>query len=305
MKKILLLGASGLLGSSVKSNLSNSGYTNVISPARSDLNLCNRLEVEAYFKKNTPDIVINCAAKAGGIQGNIDDPVSFIQDNLDIQNNTIIAASKTGCKKYIFISSTCIYPSESKQPMKEEYILTNKFTKGFEPYCIAKVCGNEMLLAYKKMNKLNSNTILLPNLYGPNDHYGDDSNHVIPALIERFINAKRNNLKQVEVWGSGNSIREFLYTEDAADGIIFLMENYDDPIPINLSSSVNISIKDLAITIKKITGYEGNIFFNTNKPEGAKVKISDNKKILSLGWQSSTSLENGLKKTVEDFLTRF
>ena len=205
----------------------------------------------------------------------------------------------------MFVSTTCIYPKDVKQPMKEDDLLSGFFTKEMQPYCIAKTAGMEMISSLKHQNKFNGLNILLPNLYGPNDHYGDDSNHVIPALIEKFVNAKINQAASVNVWGSGTDVREFLHTSDAADGLIFLMKNYNSSSPINLSSEVNVSIKELAYTIAKIINYSGEIIFDTSMPEGAPIKVSDDSLINKLGWKSKITLAEGLQDVILDYCRRF
>ncbi len=303
-KKIYISGHNGLLGSSVLKK-ANTDYEDIITASREELDLMDLNQVEKFFLKNKPNYVVHCAAKAGGIMANKLDPYGYFNQNNIIQSNCINTAFKNNVEKFVFISSTCIYPKEAKQPMREEYLLTGPLSEETRPYCIAKIAGMELLSSLFRQHKFKSLSIMLPNLYGPNDHYGDDSNHVIPALIQRFVDAKENLKKSVVVWGSGQSIREFLYTDDAADGILFLMENYASDTPINLSSTENINIKDLALLIAEIIGYQGDIKFDSSKPEGAPKKISDSSKINSLGWKSKTPIENGLKKTIEDYYIRY
>ena len=303
--KIYIAGHSGLVGSAIVRQLEKRGFNNLLTYTHAELDLTNQKDVNDFFNREKPDYVILAAAKVGGIFANNTFPADFIYQNMMIEANIIHSAYQNEVKRLLFLGSTCIYPKEVKQPMKEEYLLTGPLSEETRPYCIAKIAGMELLSSLFRQHKFKSLSIMLPNLYGPNDHYGDDSNHVIPALIQRFVDAKENSKKSVVVWGSGQSIREFLYTDDAADGILFLMEKYDSDIPINLSSTENINIKDLALLIAEIIGYYGDIKFDSSKPEGAPKKISDSSKINSLGWKSKTPIENGLKKTIEDYYIRY
>lgn len=303
--KIFITGHNGLLGSNLLKVISSRGYSNIIVADRQNLDLTNTEQVSNFFKLHSPKYIFHCAAKAGGIKANTDKPFDFISQNLLIQNNCILSAFENKAKKFLFVSTTCIYPKDVKQPMKEDDLLSGFFTKEMQPYCIAKTAGMEMISSLKHQNKFNGLNILLPNLYGPNDHYGDDSNHVIPALIEKFVNAKINQAASVNVWGSGTAVREFLHTSDAADGLIFLMKNYNSSSPINLSSEVNVSIKELAYTIAKIINYSGEIIFDTSMPEGAPIKVSDDSLINKLGWKSKITLAEGLQDVILDYCRRF
>ena len=303
-EKLYISGHNGLLGKAVL-KCSKQEYRNIIHATKNELDLLDREAVSNFFIDNKPDLVINCAAKAGGILANKNSPFTFINENNLIQTNCINAAFEGNVKKFIFISSTCIYPKLVKQPMNEDSLLSGPFTEETQPYCIAKICGMEMLSSLYKQHNFQSASVLLPNLYGPGDHYGDSSNHVIPALIEKFITAKDRQYPKVDVWGSGSAIREFLYVDDAADGILFILENYNSDKPINLSSHTSISIKDLAFLIRDLTSFKGDIRFDHSKPDGAPIKVSDNTKIKSLGWKSKTSIEVGLKNTIKDYCERF
>jgi GDP-L-fucose synthase len=303
-QKLFITGHKGLLGSSVLDEASQN-YRNIVCASRDKLDLMNSVDVNEFFSKEKPKLVIHCAAKAGGIMANKNQPYTFLNQNNVIQSNCINAAFENGVEKFIFISSTCIYPMNVKQPMSESSIMTGPLSNETKPYCIAKIAGMELLSSLAIQHDFKSLSILLPNLYGPNDHYGDDSNHVIPGLIQRFVDAKETAKKSVTVWGSGTSVREFLFTRDAAKGIIFLLENFHSVDPINLSSTENITIKELAILIADIVSYPGEIKFDKSKPEGAPIKISDSTKIDSLGWKSETSIEQGLKETIDDYYQRF
>ena len=302
--KILITGHSGLLGKALQDHLANLDYENIISCSTKDANLLDQNETEAFFDKYKPEYVFHCAAKAGGIKANIDRPFDFINQNLSIQTNCINAALKNKVKKFLFVSSTCVYPKHVDQPMKEEDILSGQFVNDLQPYCISKIAGMEQIKAVNNQLKLPYISVLLPNLYGEGDHYGDNSNHVIPALVEKFVKSKLEKRDKVEIWGSGLAIREFLNTKDAADGLHFLMLNYNSDNPINLSSKTNVSIRQLATGIADIISYQGSLVFDETKPEGAPKKISDNTKLSALGWESSISLETGLKGVIKDYLKR-
>tara|TARA_A100001015_G_scaffold11699_1_gene13896 strand:+ start:620 stop:1555 length:936 start_codon:yes stop_codon:yes gene_type:complete len=299
--KIFLTGHTGLLGKAIQKELLNQNYENVITVSSKDLDLLNQKKVYEFFKEFKPKYVIHAAAKAGGILANKEFPADFLFNNLVMQSNVFRASLEAKVKKLIFISSTCVYPKNVSQPMKESDILSSGFTKEVEPYSLAKVTGMKMLKAFYDQYGFLSNSVLLPNLYGPGDHYGDLSNHVIPALVERFVKAEMNNSSSVEVWGSGDAIREFLHIDDAARGIIFILKKYKIVDPINLSSKSHISIKELALKIKFISGFNGDIIFNVSKPEGAPIKISDDKSISSLGWKPKIDFEEGLLRTIEDY----
>lgn len=303
--KILITGHSGLLGNALQNHLADSDYKNIISCSSKDVNLLNQNQTETFFDDYKPEYVFHCAAKAGGIKANIEKPFDFINENLSIQTNCINAALKNKVKKFLFVSSTCVYPKNVNQPMKEEDILSGQFVNDLQPYCISKVAGMEQIKAINNQLKLPYISVLLPNLYGAGDHYGDDSNHVIPALIEKFVKSKLEKRDTVEIWGSGLAIREFLNTKDAAEGLHFLMMNYNSDLPINLSSKTNVSIRQLATKIAEIISYQGNLIFDETKPEGAPKKVSDNTKINALGWESKISLKTGLKDVVEDYINNY
>ena len=303
--KILLTGHTGLLGKAIAKSFDEKGFKNIIKVSSNDLDLMNQEKVNDFFFKNRPKNDDHAAAKAGGILANKSCPADFIFNNLVMQNNVFKSTLDIGVKKLLFISSTCAYPKNVSQPMKESDILSGPFTDEVEPYSLSKVCGMRMLEAFHDQYNFQSNSVMLPNLYGPGDHYGDLSNHVIPALIERFVLAKKNREKSVEVWGSGNAIREFLYIDDAAGGIIFLLKNHNSVKPINLSSRESISISDLAYLIKEIVNYSGEVVFNASRPEGAPVKISDTELIDKLGWNPKINLRAGLKMSIDDYKRRF
>ncbi len=302
---IFITGHRGLLGSNLLNFLKNKGYSNILVASRDQLDLLNQNDVEIFLKSHQPEYIFHCAAKAGGIMGNKASPYDFIYNNLQIQNNIINTSYASGVKKLLFVSSTCVYPKNCPQPMKETDILSSKFTKDLQPYCLAKVAGAEMLEALYSQFNFASNTVLLPNLYGPGDHYGDDSNHVIPALIERFYNAKMNNLPEVIVWGNGSAIREFLYIDDASSGLLELMLNYDEVLPINLSSQDSLTIKELTEIISEEIKFSGKIIWDESKPEGAPIKKSDNTLVSSTNWKPKTKIIDGIRKTIHDFESRY
>ena len=302
--KILITGHTGLLGNALHDYLRSLDYKNIISCSTKDANLLNQNQTETFFDTYKPEYVFHCAAKAGGIKANIDKPFDFINENLSIQTNCINAALKNKVKKFLFVSSTCVYPKHVDQPMKEADILSGQFVNELQPYCISKVAGMEQIKAINNQLKLPYISVLLPNLYGVGDHYGDNSNHVIPALVEKFVKSKLEKRDVVKIWGSGLAIREFLNTKDAAYGLYFLMMNYNSGLPINLSSKTNVSIRQLATDIAEIISYQGKLIFDETKPEGAPKKISDNTKLSALGWESSINLKTGLKSVIKDYLNR-
>jgi GDP-L-fucose synthase len=299
---IFVAGHRGLVGSSIVRKLQAEGYKNIITAEKAGLDLTRQLQVQAFFQSNKIDYVFLAAAKVGGINYNAIVPADFIYENLMIQSNVIDAAYRNGVKKLLFLGSACIYPKVTPQPIKEEYLLTAPLEPTNEGYALAKIAGLRMAQYYKKQYGFNTISLMPANLYGPNDNFDPDKCHVIPGLIHKFYNAKKNNLSQVEAWGDGSPTREFLYVDDLADACLFLMNNYEDAAHINVGSDVEITIKDLSEIIKSSVGYQGEIFWNTDKPNGTPRRKMDNSKLFAMGWKPKVSFDEGLKRTVEWYI---
>lgn len=306
--KILVLGNRGLVGSAVMREFHKQGYTNVVAPIgdKRQFDLRNKDDVNSLFVTHWPDYVINCAGRVGGINANNTKSAEFIMDNLQMQTNIIEGCHKWAVKKFLFLGSSCIYPKNCPQPIKEEYLLSGPLEETNIGYAIAKISG---LIACRMFNKqYGSNFIaaMPTNLYGINDNFNLVDSHVLPALIRKFHIAKINNDKNVEFWGTGTARREFLFVDDLAEALVFLMNNYDDCSQhINIGSGTDIPIKVLAEMIKTIVGYEGEIIWNTDYPDGTMKKQLDVTKINNLGWKSKTSLEDGLKITYKWFVENY
>lgn len=302
-KKVLILGASGLLGKSLaKKYKEYAPGADILTPSSLELNLLSEENTSLYLLNNKPDLVFLCAAKVGGIKSNSENKASFISQNLRIQTNTIDGCYKAGVKKVVFIGSSCIYPRDCNQPMREEYLLTGHLEKSNDAYSVSKIAGIYMCKAYREQYGCDFISVMPPNLYGPGDNYNLESSHVLPALIRKFHEAKTKNLPSVELWGTGNPTREFMYTDDLSDALIFLSENYSSGEIINAGSGRDISIRDLASLIAKEIGYVGNILYNSQYPDGMLKKLMDSSRILSMGWKPKVSLEEGIKKSVEDYI---
>ncbi|MDZ7611963.1 MAG: GDP-L-fucose synthase [Candidatus Moranbacteria bacterium] len=297
--KIYLPGHTGLVGSAIKRNLENHGYKNLLCKTKEELDLMDEKAVEEFFRKEKPEYVFLAAAKVGGIKANNDFPADFIYQNLKIQNNIIHNAYKHGVKKLLFLGSSCIYPRECPQPIKEEYLMTGPLEQTNEPYAIAKIAGIKMCQAYNRQHGTKFISVMPTNLYGPNDNFDLETSHVLPALIRRFHEAKENNQKEVTIWGTGKPKREFLYVDDLADACIFLMNNYQDSQIVNIGTGEDLSIKELAETIKQIVGFQGKVVHDTSKPDGTPRKLLDVSKLHNLGWQHKTGLEEGIRRTYE------
>ncbi len=313
--KIYIAGHRGLVGSAIVKNLESKGYTNLIYRTHKELDLTNQEEVKSFFEQEKPEYVILAAAKVGGIVANNTYRAEFIYENLQIQNNVIHQSYLNGVKKLLFLGSTCIYPKNCPQPMKEEYLLTSELEYTNEPYAIAKIAGIKMCESYNLQYGTNFISVMPTNLYGINDNFDLETSHVLPALLRKMHEAKLNNEPQVEIWGSGKPRREFLYSEDMADACVFLLENRDfnktyssedkeiRNTHINIGTGVDISIKELALTIKKIVGYEGELYFNTTKPDGTMVKLTDPSKLHGLGWRHKIELEKGIERVYQWYIS--
>ena len=309
--KIYIAGHRGLVGSAIVKNLESKGYTNLVYRTHKELDLLDSIAVENFFKKEQPEYVILAAAKVGGIVANNTYRADFIYENLQIQNNVIHQSYKHDVTKLLFLGSTCIYPKNCPQPMLEDSLLTSELEYTNEPYAIAKIAGIKMCESYNLQYGTNFISVMPTNLYGPNDNFDLETSHVLPALLRKMHEAKMNNTPQVEIWGSGKPRREFLYSEDMADACVFLLESRDfvdtyasetteiRNTHINIGTGVDISIEELALTIKKIVGYKGELYFNDTKPDGTMVKLTDPSKLHALGWKHKVELEDGIKTMYE------
>lgn len=297
--RIYVAGHRGLVGSAICRKLNEDEYTNIVTRTHNELDLCDAVAVDNFFKEEQPEYVFLAAAVVGGIHANNSQPVRFLRNNLLIQTNVIEPAYQHNVKKLAFLGSTCIYPRDCPQPIKEEYLLTGSLEETNEWYAIAKIAGIKLCQAYRKEYGFNAISLMPTNLYGPNDNFDLLNSHVLPALIRKFHEGKINNSASVEVWGSGKPYREFLYIEDLAEACCFLMQNYDDEEIINIGKGEDISIKELAELIQDVVGYEGKIIFDSSKPDGTPKKLTDVTKLNGLGWKSNTSLRTGLEKTYD------
>ena len=297
--KIYLAGHNGLVGKAIHQELKSQGFDNIITKSSKELNLKEQSAVADFFKENKPDIVILAAAKVGVIKANSDYPADFIYDNLAIELNVIHQAYKRGVKKLVFLGSSCIYPRHAPQPIKEEDLLSSPLEKTNEPYAIAKIAGLKLCESYNKQYGTDFISCMPTNLYGPGDNFDLKSSHVMPALIAKFVSAKKENKNQVEVWGTGKVKREFLYVEDLAKAVVFLMQNYQGNMPLNVGTGEDVSIHELASLIKDVVGYKGKLVFNPTYPDGTPRKLLDVSRIKKLGWEAKTPLKKGIEKTVK------
>ena len=301
--KIYIAGHRGMVGSAIHRKLQKEGFTNIITRVSAELDLRNQNDVAQFFEKEKPDYVFLAAAKVGGIIANNTYRADFLYENLQIQNNVIHSSYLNGVKKLMFLGSSCIYPKLAPQPLKEKYLLTGLLEPTNEPYAIAKIAGIKMCDAYRAQYGCNYISVMPTNLYGYNDNYHPQNSHVLPALIRRFHEAKIENKADVTIWGTGSPKREFLFADDLAEACYYLMQNYDEEGLVNIGTGEDISIKDLAILIKNIIGYEGEIKFDTSKPDGTPRKLMDVSKLHSKGWKHTIELEDGIKLAYQDFLS--
>lgn len=299
--KIYVAGHTGLVGGAIVRLLKRKGYTNIITRTSSELDLRNQDAVAEFFLDERPQFVFLAAAKVGGIMANQTYPADFIFDNLAIQNSVIHSAYTSGVEKLLFLGSSCIYPKNAPQPIKEDYLMTGFLEPTNAPYAIAKIAGITMCQAYQRQHGCKFISVMPTNLYGPGDNYHLQNAHVLPALIRKFHEAKINGQSAVTVWGTGKPRREFLHVDDAAMACYFLMQKYDDPEIINIGSGIDHTIREMALMIKNITNYKGSLIFDENKPDGTLRKLLDVDKIHSLGWQAAIELEEGLARTYADF----
>lgn len=298
--KIYVAGHRGMVGSAIVRRLEKDGFSNIITRTSQELDLRDQPAVAAFFTETKPDYVFLAAAKVGGIMANNTYRGQFIYENLMIQNNVIHQAHLNNTKKLMFLGSSCIYPKLAPQPLKEEYLLTGPLEPTNEPYAIAKIAGIEMCDAYRAQYGSNFISVMPTNLYGPNDNYDLATSHVLPAMLRKMHEAKVNNHPEVVIWGTGTPKREFLHADDMADACFYLMQNYNEKGLVNIGVGEDISIRDLAQLIKRIVGFEGELIFDTSKPDGTPRKLMDVTKLHSLGWKASLSLEEGINKVYEE-----
>jgi len=300
--KIYVAGHNGMVGSAIVRKLKSLGHKNLVLKSSKELDLRNSEDVTSFFNKERPEFVFLAAAKVGGILANSNYKADFIYDNLTIQNNVIKNAHLFNVEKLLFLGSSCIYPKNATQPIKEEYLLTGLLETTNEPYAIAKIAGLKMCQYFREQYGCNFISIMPTNLYGINDNFDLKNSHVLPALLRKFHDAKLNNKNKVKIWGSGNPKREFLHVDDLADASIFLINNYNKPETINVGTGEDISIKDLALLIKKITGFNGDLDWDSSKPDGTYRKLLDVSKINNLQWKAKISLIDGIKLTYDWYI---
>jgi GDP-L-fucose synthase len=295
---ILVAGATGLAGSAIVRELTRVNKK-VIGISSKDVNLLDRTKTFSYIKDLKPTVLIDAAAKVGGVGGNNAYPVEFLSQNLQIQSNLMDAAHEAKVEKFVFLGSSCIYPRNCAQPIKEDYLLTGELEQTNSAYAIAKIAGIELIKSYRKEYGYSWISVMPTNLYGPNDNFDLENSHVLPALIRKFVEAKRNNSSEVVLWGSGNPLREFLHVDDLAKAVLLCLEKYDDSQQINIGSGDEISIKDLGQKIANLTGFTGKVAWDSNRPDGTPRKVLDSTKINKLGWKAAITLDQGIAATVE------
>lgn len=299
--KIYIAGHRGMVGSAILRNLQSKGFNNIITRRSSELDLRNQQAVNDFFAAEKPAYVFLAAAKVGGIMANNTYRGEFLYDNLMIQSNVIHAAHENKVTKLLFLGSSCIYPKMAPQPLKEEYLLTGLLEPTNEPYAIAKITGIKMCDAYRSQYGDDFISVMPTNLYGPNDNYDLKNSHVLPALIRKFHEAKLNNSPSVELWGTGSPKREFLHADDLADACVFLMENFSEEGFVNIGTGEDLSIHELAMLIKNIVGYEGELVYDKTKPDGTPRKLMDVSKLHAIGWKARISLEDGIRSVYEEY----
>ena len=300
--KIFAAGHRGMVGSAIVRKLKQEGFANLVTRSSAELDLRNQQEVNDFFAKEKPEYVFLAAAKVGGIVANNTYRAEFLYDNLLIESNIIHAAYKNGVKKLLFLGSSCIYPKLAPQPLKEEYLLTGLLETTNEFYAVSKIAGIKLCEAYRDQYGCNFIAAMPTNMYGPGDNYHLQNSHVIPALIRKFHEAKQSNAPNVEIWGTGAPLREFMYADDLADACVFLMKQYNDRLFVNIGTGEEVSINHLALMVKEVTGYDGGIQFDTSKPDGTPRKLMDSTRLHNMGWKHTISLKEGLKKTYGLFM---
>jgi GDP-L-fucose synthase len=303
--KIYVAGHRGMVGSAIWRALEAKGYMNLIGASSKELDLRRQVDVEAFFEREKPAVVVLAAAKVGGIMANNIYRADFLYDNLAIQNNVIHSAWKNEVKKLLFLGSSCIYPKMAEQPLKEESLLSGFLEPTNEPYAIAKIAGIKMCESYRRQYGCNFISAMPTNLYGPNDNYDLNNSHVLPALIRKMHEAKVQQKSEVEIWGTGSPLREFLHVDDLAAACVFLLEEYNDELFVNVGFGSDVSIKDLAFLVKKIVGFDGELRFNTDKPDGTPKKLMDSSRINAMGWSPQITLEAGIASTYAEIAPAF
>jgi GDP-L-fucose synthase len=299
--RIYVAGHRGLAGSAIWRELERRGFTQLIGKSHAELDLLNESVVRNFFATEKPEYVFIAAAKVGGILANSTQPVEFLRENLQIQNNLIHSAHDARVKKLLFLGSSCIYPKMAPQPIKEEYLLTGPLEPTNQWYAIAKIAGIMLCQAYRKQHGDDFISAMPTNLYGPNDNYNLQTSHVLPALIRKFHQAKVDRSSSVSCWGTGKPFREFLYSDDLGSALVFLMENYSDEQIINVGSGSEVSIKELTETISRVIGFRGESVWDTSKPDGTPRKLMDSSRLFALGWKPGVPLEEGVRLAYEDF----
>ena len=303
--KIYVAGHRGMVGSAVVRELQNNGFHNIVTKTSKELDLRSQDEVRSFYQTEKPQYVFVAAAKVGGIHANNVYRAEFLYDNLMIQNNLIHFAYESGVKKLLFLGSSCIYPKLAEQPLKEDYLLSGYLESTNEPYAIAKITGIKMCEAYRDQYGCNFISAMPTNLYGPNDNYHPENSHVLPALIRKFHEAKVSSTGQVEIWGDGTPMREFLYADDLANALVYLMENYNEKQFVNVGFGSDVTIKELAETVAKVVGFDGGMKYDSSKPNGTPRKLMDSSRLFSTGWKPKTNLEEGIRLAYQDFLNRY
>jgi GDP-L-fucose synthase len=301
--RIFVAGSRGLAGSAIVRALRATGHENLLLPGRELVDLRVRSEVDEFFADNRPEYVFLAAAKVGGILANSTYPADFLYDNLAIQTNLIDSAWRHGATKLLFLGSSCIYPRLAPQPIREEYLLTGELEPTNEWYAIAKIAGIKMCQAYSKQHGFKAISLMPTNLYGPGDNFDLQNSHVLPALLRKFADAVESRAPEVVIWGSGTPRREFLHVDDLADAALFLMRNYDSPEPVNVGTGKDLTIRELAETICRLTGYRGELRFDASKPDGTPRKLLDVSRLSALGWESRIPLDQGLQETLQWYLS--
>lgn len=300
--KIYVAGHRGMVGSAIVRKLQQEGYTNIVVKTSAEVDLRSQGQVEDFYKQEKPEYVFLAAAKVGGIQANNIYRADFLYDNVMIQSNVIHQSYAHGVKKLLFLGSSCIYPKLAPQPLKEESLLTGLLESTNEPYAIAKIAGIKMCETYRDQYGCNFISAMPTNLYGPGDNYDLENSHVLPALIRKFHEAKLQGKSEVEIWGTGSPRREFLHVDDLAEACYFLMQGYNDKLFVNIGSGVDLSIKDLALMVKEIVGFTGDLKFDISKPDGTPRKLMDVSRMKSLGWMFSITLERGISEVYKEYV---
>lgn len=298
--KVYIAGHRGMVGSAIERKLRKDGFTNIVTRTSKELDLKNQQAVNDFFEREQPDYVFMSAAKVGGILANNIYRAEFIYDNLMIELNVVHACHTAKVKKMLFLGSSCIYPKMAPQPLKEEYLLTGELEPTNEPYAIAKIAGIKLCESYRRQYGDNFISVMPTNLYGSNDNYDPESSHLFASFIRKFTLAKRNNLNEIEIWGDGSPMREFLHVDDMADACVFLMENYDGEEIFNIGTGTDVTVLELAETMKEVSGFNGSFKFDASKPNGTPRKLMDISKLESLGWKSKISLKEGVEMVFEE-----